>query len=405
MPMQTQTINISLPRPFPWQRQVMRDAQRFNAAAVGRRAGKSTMSHELMLRPALDGHPVGYFAPTYKLLGETWRALTRLSRPIARTMNASDHRIELVTGGVIEMWTLLDPDPGRSRKYRRVIIDEAGLCADLGERWTAAILPTLADYEGDAWLLGTPKGRNFFWQCWRWGQDPLKPEWASWQMPTTVNPKIAASEIAMLRSSMPEMTYQQEIEAAFLEASGGVFRKIRDAATCSIVEPYAGEFVMGVDWAQMHDFTVLTVMDRKTQRMVDWMRFNQVDWALQRGHLTSLARKWGVAQIVAERNSIGSPNIEALQRDGLPVIAFDTTATSKPPLIESLVLAFERGEIGILNNEVVIGECEAYERTVSEATGRSRYSAPEGQHDDCVMSLALALYGCTQPDVQIRWLS
>lgn len=359
------------------------------------------MAHELMLRPALDGYPVGYFAPTYKLLGETWRALARIARPISKGMNASDHRIELLTGGVIEMWTLEDPNAGRSRKYKRAIIDEAGLCADLGERWTAAILPTLADYEGDAWLLGTPKGRNFFWQAWRWGQDPLRPEWASWQMPTTVNPKIAATEIAMLRESMPEMTYQQEIEAAFLETSGGVFRKVRDAATAPVVEPYPGDFVMGVDWAQMHDFTVLTVLDRSTRRMVDWQRFNQVDWALQRGHLTSMARKWKVSTIVAERNSIGSPNIEALQRDNLPVVAFDTTASSKPPLIESLVLAFERSEIGILANEVLIGELEAYERIVSEQTGRSRYSAPEGQHDDCVMSLALSWWGVMHGGVQV----
>jgi hypothetical protein len=157
---------------------------------------------------------------------------------------------------------------------------------------------------------------------------------------------------------------------------------------------------MGVDWAQMHDFTVLTVLDRATRRMVDWQRFNQLDWALQRGHLTSMVRTWKVKRIIAERNSIGSPNIEALHREGLPVMAFDTTATSKPPLIESLVLAFERSEIGILANEVLIGELEAYERTVSEQTGRSRYSAPEGQHDDCVMSLALAWHGVMHGGVQ-----
>jgi hypothetical protein len=404
MQMQAQTINLELDRPFPWQRQVMRECRRFNVVAVGRRAGKSTMSYELMLRPALAGLPVGYFAPTYKLLGETWRAMRRLVAPIAKSTNASDHRIELLTGGVIEMWTLEDANAGRSRKYKRVVIDEAGLCPDLGERWHEAILPTLADYEGDAWLLGTPKGRNFFWRCWGWGHDPLKPDWVSWQMPTTVNPTIKATEIAMLRESMPEMSYQQEIEAAFLEAAGGVFRKVREAATCAIVAPYPGEFVMGVDWGQQHDFTVLTVMDRATRRMVDWQRFNQIDWALQRKHLVTMAQRWEISSIVAERNSIGSPNIEALQRDNLPVIAFDTTAVSKPPLIESLVLAFERSQIGILNNEVLIGELEAYERTVSDVTGRSRYGAPEGQHDDCVISLALALHAAEESGVNFRWI-
>lgn len=59
-----------------------------------------------------------------------------------------------------------------------------------------------------------------------------------------------------------------------------------------------------------------------------------------------------------------------------------TTARSKPPLIESLVLAFERGDIKILNDEILIGELEAYERSVSTYTGHSRYNDPSGLHDD-----------------------
>lgn len=74
--------------------------------------------------------------------------------------------------------------------------------------------------------------------------------------------------------------------------------------------------------------------------------------------------------------------------------AFETTAVSKPPLIESLVLAFDRGEITALNDPIMRGELMAYERRVS-ATGRSQYSAPDGAHDDTVMALALAWYGVT----------
>lgn len=357
------------------------------------------MAYDLAIQPALRGKPVGYFAPTYKLLSETWRAVKSAVQPVIKQANASDHRIELIGGGVIEMWTLEDENAGRSRKYKRVIIDEAGLMPTLGERWNEAILPTLADYAGDAWLLGTPKGRNFFWQVWQWGQDPLKPDWISWQMPTTVNPKIASSEIEMLRSSMPELTFQQEIEAAFIESAGGVFRNVRAAALGIRQSPYIGEFVMGVDWAQQHDFTVLTVLDRQSQRMVDMDRFNQVDWAVQRQRLQTMADRWSVSEIVVEVNSIGSPNFEALDRLGLPVVAFETTSASKSPLIESLVLAFEQGEIEILDDPVLVGELEAYERTISPHTGRSRYSAPEGMHDDCVMSLALAWHSVMTGEV------
>ena len=65
-------------------------------------------------------------------------------------------------------------------------------------------------------------------------------------------------------------------------------------------------------------------------------RFNKIQWSFQRARLDALARRWGVQHIEAEENSIGSPNIEALQREGLPVIPFTTTAASKPPLIQSL---------------------------------------------------------------------
>jgi hypothetical protein len=152
-----------------------------------------------------------------------------------------------------------------------------------------------------------------------------------------------------------------------------------------------------------YDFTVLVVMDAQTRRVVDMDRFNKVDWVFQRERVKMMAAKWQAHQIVAESNSIGGPNIEALQREGLPVIAFETTASSKPPLIESLALAFEQGEIEILDDPVLVGELEAYERTVNAMTGRSRYSAPEGAHDDCVMSLALAWQGVAAGGPLFAW--
>ena len=88
---------------------------------------------------------------------------------------------------------------------------------------------------------------------------------------------------------------------------------------------------------------------------------------------------------------MGEPNLEMLQREGLPVRGFMTTASSKPPLIENLALALERTEWQFIPNDTATAELEAYERKVSPATGRSQYSAPSGLHDDTVMSRALML--------------
>jgi hypothetical protein len=92
-----------------------------------------------------------------------------------------------------------------------------------------------------------------------------------------------------------------------------------------------------------------------------------------------------------------------LQRDGLPVQAFTTTATSKAAIIESLALAFERGTFRIPDDPVLIGELQAFEAT-RMPSGYMRYGAPAGQHDDTVMALAIAWAGLIAPREERRYL-
>jgi hypothetical protein len=92
---------------------------------------------------------------------------------------------------------------------------------------------------------------------------------------------------------------------------------------------------------------------------------------------------------LAELNAMGEPNYEQLVRDGLRVQGWQMTAASKPPLIESLALAFERVEWQWLDDPIWRGELEAYESKASGQTGRSTYSAPAGMNDDTVIARAL----------------
>ena len=86
---------------------------------------------------------------------------------------------------------------------------------------------------------------------------------------------------------------------------------------------------------------------------------------------------------------MGEPLIEQLQRAGLPVQPFQTTNATKTSALDALAPAFERGEIRILPDSVLIAELQAYEME-RLPSGLLRYSAPDGMHDDCVMSLAMA---------------
>lgn len=369
----------------------------------GRRWGKSLIGENILIKPALHGAPVGWFSPTYKMLAEAWREVKSTVAPVVQRRSEQDKRLELYGGGSIEFWSLDNPDVARGRKYGLIVVDEAAMVPNLMYVWDAVLRPTLVDMTGGAWFFSTPKGRNGFWQLWQRGQDEQEPEWQSWRGPTSENPYIPAGEVEAMRRSMPERIFRQEIEAEFLDDAGGVFRRVMEAAVLTPREPVSGRsYVFGVDWAKYSDFTVITVLDAASKEMVDMDRFNQIDYSVQVNRLKALAGRYKPHAIIAETNSIGEPLIEQLRADGMPVQGFTTTNASKQQAIDGLALAFERGELKILNDQVLIGELQAYESTRLPGGG-FRYSAPEGMHDDTVMSLALAWHGTNTGGSLMLW--
>jgi hypothetical protein len=251
----------------------------------------------------------------------------------------------------------------------------------------------LTDYRGAAWFLSTPKGLNYFFQLWQRGQDAQQQDWSSWQMPTVSNPFIDPREVESARHDLPELTFKQEYLAEFLQGAGAVFRNLDRVLTlkpATAAEHRSHQVFFGVDWAQKEDFTAICGFCATCKREVFLDRFNQIGWTLQRGRLIAHAQEWQPYKILAEENSIGSPNIDALQQEGWPVEAFTTTVSTKPQLIQSLALCFEREEAHWLDERLPKTELEAYEAKINPNTGRVSYGAPDGLHDDTVIARALA---------------
>ncbi len=355
----------------------------------GRRWGKTELGKFIAAEMALHGHPVGWFAPEYRFLSEAWRDMVKLLGPYTVRSNATEHRIELVTGGVVEMWSLDGGNAGRSRKYARAIVDEAAMVPALMNVWNDAIRPTLTDLRGDAWFMSTPKGRNDFWQLYQYGLDPLRSDWQCWQMPTRTNPFIDQSEIEAARKEMPEDSFAQEYLAEFLESSA-VFRGIREAATATRQDSkIAGHrYVVGVDWGKYNDFSVFSVIDSTSREQCYIDRSNQIEYVTQIDRLKTLCQRFGISEVIAEENA-NETTIELIRHAGLPLRAFRTTNESKFNIIEALRNGIESSKLKILDEPVQMGELQAFEATRLPGGGL-RYAAPEGYHDDCVMALALA---------------
>lgn len=303
-------------RPHSGQRRVISEAARFNVLECGRRFGKTTLGEQLLIDPALRGHPVAWFAPTYKLLSEVWREVRAIVAPMKPTVSQQERRLEFFTGGVIDFWSLDQPDAARGRKYKRVVIDEAGIIRDLEAGWQEAIRPTLADLKGDAWFLGTPKGRNFFHRLFARGESG-EPGWRSWRLPTTANPTIDPAEIEAARRDMPPAAFNQEFLGIPADDGGNPFG-IDSITACVddrvLSDPVPGRnYVLGVDLAKSHDWTVIVVMDEEDGNVVYLERF-QLPWEQTISKVQAAATRYNRARVFADATGVGDPIVESLQK-------------------------------------------------------------------------------------------
>ena len=363
------------------QLKVLSESKRFNVLECGRRFGKTHLGIQLAVDRAIDGAEVGWFAPTYRYLADPFRDVQKSLQPAIAKMDRVERRVELVTGGSIDFWSLDSVDAGRGRRYDRVIIDEAAIVRDLGPAWQETIRATLADKKGDAWFLGTPKGRNFFHRCFEKGQIG-DGDWASWRLPTTTNPLIDDEEIESARKELPEAVFKQEFLGIPSDDGGNPFGLDaieRCIGQVSTEEPIA----YGVDLAKSVDWTVVIGLDSDghVSKLERW----QSNWADTTDRVESIV---GDCATLIDSTGVGDPIVEDLQRRKPRIEGFKFSSHSKQQILEGLASAFSQQRIRIPEGWLRI-ECETFEYSYTK-TG-VRYEAPSGLHDDGVCALALAL--------------
>ena len=209
-------LELKLKKLHPAQKQILAESKRFNVLKCGRRFGKTELSIDLAVNTMLDGDPVGFWAPTYKDLYEVWSDFKNVLYPVIKEKNEQVKQIILLTGGKIDFWSMEDPDSGRGRKYKRAIIDEAEKAHKFKEAWNSTIRPTLTDYQGDAWILSTPKlGKTFFKEVFQF-KDKFE-DWMSWQKSTYDNPHILPSEVDAAKNQLDDITFRVEYMAEDLD--------------------------------------------------------------------------------------------------------------------------------------------------------------------------------------------
>jgi len=382
---------VRLHRRHPGQAAIASHPARFRVVMCGRRWGKSACGIREVCDVALAGEPAAWFAPSYKIALEAWRELVDRLAPVTARVSEQDKRLELVTGGIVEVWTLDTPDPARGRKYKLAVIDEAGIVRDLLEVWQAAIRPTLVDLGGRALILGTPKGRRHgFVTLFNRGLTD-DPDWQSFRASTLENPYIPAEEVEIARRELPPEVFAQEFEGVPTDDGANPFGldAIRRAVKPENERDRLPAVVYGVDLARSLDFTVVVGMD--AHRRVVMLERWQAPWAVTKQKVRDIV---GQTPTVADATGVGDAIVSDLQLMGVDVTPHVFTQPSKLRLMQRLVAAFQGDELMLPDTDAakwLVAELEAFEFTYT-ATG-VKYEAPPGEHDDGVMALGLALYG------------
>ena len=372
------SVYITLPKPHEGQKKILDQKQRFNVLCCGRRFGKSKLAIKMLCETAIHSGSAGYFTPTYRLLESSFKEIYTILDPLILRKH-NNQFIELTTGGVIEFWSLDNPQAGRSRKYNLAIIDEAAFVKDLWEAWTQSIRPTLTDLKGGAWFMSTPKGKNDFYKLWMRGQTG-EEGWASWQMPTSTNPFIDISEIWSAEKDLPALAFKQEYLAEFNDNVANPFG-FQFIKQCTMPQSIEQPVCYGVDLAKSFDWTVIIGLDRFGQ--VAYFERFQKDWNITKQIILQLPK----APIKVDSTGVGDPIVEDLQRQRPNVFGFKYSATSKQQLMEGLQSAIHQRKVGFPEG-VITKELESFEYQYTR-TG-VRFNAPAGMHDDCVNALALA---------------
>lgn len=392
-------ITIDLPKPHDKQKEIMAHPAPRKVICAGRRGGKTALAASLKTIPHfLNRGRVLYGAPVSAQTDVFWETITEHLYPLIKAgflyRNKTERYVEWLTGrdGRIKAKTAYDADTWRGDWGDLLIYDEYAFMSP--DAWQVVGAPMLLDNDGEAWFISTPNRKNHFHSLFVNGLDPHNERWQSFRFSSYDNPHLSKTALEEIKSDMTADMIRQEIMAEFLDNEGAVFRNIAACMNAPETEPGDHKnhhIIAGVDWGKHKDYTVISVGCRDCAREIYLDRFNKIDYSFQRSRLATAVSQWGVIDILAESNAMGEPNIEQLQLEGLPVRPFQTTAQSKPPLIENLALGLERAEWQFLNIPIATAEMEAYEMKVSPTTGRVSYSAPAGVHDDTVIARALML--------------
>jgi hypothetical protein len=298
--------------------------------AAGRRFGKTHLAAAELLIAALKsehrGHRVGpthdvyYVAPTFEQAKRNiWPKLKEMGRygypdSIIEKLHENTGVITLINGRKISLKGTDDPDSLRGVGLQYCVLDEY---ADMKPNvWDEILLPTMLDVEGDALFIGTPKGKNHFYEIFAIALSGEDDEWEAFTYTSRDNPTLPPKTLEKLYNN-PRYSRElrlQELDASFITRGGGLLKE--EWWRFDENEPSDGYWVVAVDLAgfqnvdksktkQRLDETAIVIA--KICRKGWWIKeiiHGQWDTRQTAKYIIGAAREIGAARVGIEKTSL-----------------------------------------------------------------------------------------------------
>ena len=268
-------LNVEL---LPWQQEVFNDDTRFKIVAAGRRTGKSRLAAWMLILYALQTKKgqVFYVAPTQGQARDImWQTLMELGHEVIKTAHINNLQITLINGAIISLKGADRPETMRGVSLRFLVMDEY---ADMKpEVWEQILRPALADQKGDAMFIGTPMGRNHFYDLYHYGMLGDDDMYKAWHFTSYDNPLLDPNEIDMAKKSMSSFAFKQEFMASFEAQGSEIFKE--EWVVMDDEEPDTGDYFIAIDLAGFED---LSSTSKKNKRLdntsISVVKVNEEGW-------------------------------------------------------------------------------------------------------------------------------
>jgi len=406
-------------KPHPAQWKIWVDPAHYKVVSAGRRFGKTELAWMTLLdRASNDTGLYWWVAPIYQELIPASQTIRKCT-PVEYFTEADYQRsnvfryLRLPNKSEIYFHSTSTEDSLRGSGLKGLVLDESASIPRA--RVEEELMMSLADYDGWLLAIGTPKGRQWFYEYFKRGQNIDWPRWKSWQFSSYYNTEeyngyLKKSVIDDIARGLPELIRRQEIYANFLKGEGEVFQNIYGCLRedVKLGSPRLGEsFVKGADLAKAVDFTCLTALNSEgAVRGFD--RFKDLNWVTQKRRIRMFDAMYP-GPWVMDTSGVGDPIYDDLTKtgddgDALYIRGYKFTNQSKKILVDGLGMSFDQYRVKIpavkRDNElipeprlkVMVDELEGFIYKITPS-GLIRYEASEGMHDDTVVSLALANWG------------